>query len=327
MEKNARIYVAGHRGLVGSAIMRTLEAQGYTNFVVRTHAELDLTDQAATTDFFNREKPEYVFLAAARVGGIHANNTYPAEFIRSNLAVQDNVIHTAYLNKVKRLMFLGSSCIYPKMAPQPLKEEYLLTGPLEPTNRPYAIAKIAGIETCWSYNRQYGTKFLAVMPTNLYGPGDNYHPENSHVIPGLIRKFHQAKLRGDATVPVWGSGTPRREFLYSDEMAEACVFLINLPDDRYDALLGSDEVATGRFDPPLINVGKGDDVTIRELAEEVRAVVGFKGEIVFDASKPDGTPRKLMDVSRLKQAGWQAKIELRQGLELAYADFQRHAGH
>jgi len=327
MEKHAKIYVAGHRGLVGSAIMRTLEAQGYCNFVVRTHAELDLTDQAATVAFFAHEKPEYVFLAAARVGGIHANNTYPAEFIRTNLAVQDNVIHTAYLNGVKRLMFLGSSCIYPKLAPQPLKEEYLLTGPLEPTNRPYALAKIAGIETCWSYNRQYGTKYLAAMPTNLYGPGDNYHPENSHVIPGLIRKFHEAKLRGDATVPVWGSGTPRREFLYSDEMAEACVFLMNLPDDRYGALLGSDEVATGRFDPPLINVGMGEDVTIRELAETVREVVGFTGGITFDATKPDGTPRKLMDVSRLKHAGWQARISLREGLGRAYADFADAVAH
>jgi GDP-L-fucose synthase len=324
MDKGAKIYVAGHRGLVGSALMRTLRAQGYANFVVRTHAELDLTDQAATRAFFAREKPEYVFLAAARVGGIHANNAYPAEFIHSNLAVQDNVIHAAYLSGVARLMFLGSSCIYPRLAPQPLKEEYLLTGPLEPTNRPYALAKIAGIETCWSYNRQYGTKYLAAMPTNLYGPGDNYHPENSHVIPGLIRKFHEARLRGDATVPVWGSGTPRREFLYSDEMAEACVFLMNLPQARFDALLGSDEALTGRFEPPLINVGYGSDVTIRELAETVREVVGYTGEIVFDASKPDGTPRKLMDVSRLGQAGWQARIPLREGLALAYADFRRH---
>jgi GDP-L-fucose synthase len=324
MDKGAKIYVAGHRGLVGSALMRTLRAQGYANFAVRTHAELDLTDQAATRAFFAREKPEYVFLAAARVGGIHANNAYPAEFIHSNLAMQDNVIHAAYLSGVARLMFLGSSCIYPRLAPQPLKEEYLLTGPLEPTNRPYALAKIAGIETCWSYNRQYGTKYLAAMPTNLYGPGDNYHPENSHVIPGLIRKFHEARLRGDATVPVWGSGTPRREFLYSDEMAEACVFLMNLPQARFDALLGSDEALTGRFEPPLINVGYGSDVTIRELAETVREVVGYTGEIVFDASKPDGTPRKLMDVSRLGQAGWQARIPLREGLALAYADFRRH---
>jgi len=324
MDKRARIYVAGHRGLVGSALMRTLEAQGYTNLVVRTHAELDLTDQAATAAFFAREKPEYVFLAAARVGGIHANNAYPAEFIHSNLAVQDNVIHAAYLNGVARLMFLGSSCIYPRLAPQPLKEEYLLTGPLEPTNRPYAIAKIAGIETCWSYNRQYGTKYLAAMPTNLYGPGDNYHPENSHVIPGLIRKFHEARVRGDAAVPVWGSGTPRREFLYSDEMAEACVFLMNLPEARFEALLGSDEVKSGRFEPPLINVGYGSDVTIRELAETVREVVGYTGEIVFDAGKPDGTPRKLMNVSRLRQAGWQARIPLRDGLARAYADFRRH---
>jgi GDP-L-fucose synthase len=319
--------------MVGSAIVRTLLASGVPakDILTRTHAELDLRNQAAVQDFFQQQRPTQVYLAAAKVGGIHANNTYPANFIYDNLMMQANVIDAAHRAGVQKLLFLGSSCIYPRLAVQPMAEDALLTGPLEPTNEPYAIAKIAGIKLCESYNRQYGAShgidYRSVMPTNLYGPGDNYHPENSHVIPGLIRKFHQAKLRGDATVPVWGSGTPRREFLYSDEMAEACVFLINLPDDRYDALLGSDEVATGRFDPPLINVGKGDDVTIRELAEEVRAVVGFKGEIVFDASKPDGTPRKLMDVSRLKQAGWQAKIELRQGLQLAYADFQRHAGH
>ncbi len=327
MDKNAKIYVAGHRGLVGSAIMRALRAQGYGNFVTRTHAELDLTDQAASSAFFAQEKPEYVFVAAARVGGIHANNTYPAEFIRSNLAVQDNVIHSSYLNGATRLMFLGSSCIYPKLAPQPLKEEYLLTGALEPTNRAYALAKIAGIEMCWSYNRQYGTRYLSAMPTNLYGPGDNYHPENSHVIPALIRKFHEAKVAGAPSVGVWGSGMPRREFLYSEDMADACVFLMNLPDDKFDSLLGSDEMVSGRFEPPLINVGYGSDVTIRELAETLRDVVGFKGELTFDASKPDGTPRKLMDVSKLAAIGWRAKTDLRDGLALAYADFrQHHAG-
>ncbi len=328
MEKNARIYVAGHRGLVGSAITRNLQARGYVNLVQRTHAELDLTVQTATEAFFTTEKPDYVFLAAAKVGGIHANNTYPADFIRENLAVQSNVIHAAYLNGVKRVLFLGSSCIYPKLAPQPLKEEYLLTGPLEPTNRAYALAKIAGIEMCWSYNRQYGTKFLAAMPTNLYGPGDTYHLENSHVIPALIRKFHQAKVAGAKAVTVWGSGTPRREFMYSDDMADACVYLMNLPDEKYESLLGSDETKSGRFEPPLINVGVGTDVTIRELAGAVGEVTGFAGAIVFDATKPDGTPRKLMDVGRLRSQGWRATTSLRAGLELAYRDFLagEHAG-
>ncbi len=251
MDISASIYVAGHRGLVGSAIVRNLNSRGYNNLLQRTHAELDLTDQQAASAFFAQERPDYVFLAAARVGGIHANNVYPAEFIRDNLAIQTNVIHAAYLNNVKRLMFLGSSCIYPKLAPQPMKEEYLLTGPLEPTNRPYALAKIAGIEMCWSYNRQYGTQYLAAMPTNLYGPGDNYHPENSHVIPALIRKFHEAKLRGDKTVTVWGTGAPRREFMYSQDMADACVHLMNLPDAPYQGLLGSDESRSGRFEPPV----------------------------------------------------------------------------
>lgn len=309
-----RIYIAGHRGLVGSALMRNLQQKGYTNLITRSHAELDLTSQAACEDFFCDSKPDYVFLAAAKVGGIAANNTYPAEFIRENLAIQSNVIHAAYKNNVQRLMFLGSSCIYPKLAPQPMKEEYLLTGPLEATNRPYAIAKIAGIEMCWSYNRQYGTKYLAVMPTNLYGPGDNYHPENSHVIPALIRKFHEAKRRGDPEVVVWGSGTPRREFIYSDDMADACVYLMNLPGEKYDCLLGSDESATGKFEPPLVNIGVGVDVTIRELAETISHLVGFEGRITFDASKPDGTMRKLMDVERLGAAGYQAPTSLQDGL-------------
>jgi GDP-L-fucose synthase len=321
MNLESCIYVAGHRGLVGSAIVRNLEAKGYTHILKRTHAELDLTDAAATDAFFAEHKPEYVFLAAAKVGGIVANNSYPAEFIRDNLVIQANVIHSAWKHGVTRLMFLGSSCIYPKMAPQPMREDCLLTGPLEPTNRPYALAKIAGIEMCWSYNRQYGTKYLAVMPTNLYGPGDNYHPENSHVIPALLRKFHEAKQRGDRTVTIWGTGTPRREFLYSDDMADACVFLMNLPDDRYTSLLGSDESVSGRFEPPLVNVGVGEDVTIKELAELVGEVVGFDGELVFDTTKPDGTPRKLMDVSRLNAMGWVAPTQLSAGLAIAYSDF------
>lgn len=323
METGARMYVAGHRGLVGSAIVRRLKAGGYTNLLLRTHAELDLTDERATRAFFEAERPEYVFLAAAKVGGIVANNTYPAEFIRDNLAIQTNVIHAAYLTGVKRLLFLGSSCIYPKMAPQPLKEEYLLTGPLEPTNRPYALAKIAGIEMCWSYNRQYGTQYLAAMPTNLYGPGDNYHPENSHVIPALIRKFHEAKARGDRTVTVWGTGTPRREFLYSDDMADACVFLMELGDARFTMLLGSSDHAE-RFEPPLVNVGVGEDVSISELANMLRNVTGFSGDIGFDRSRPDGTPRKLLDVTRLRDAGWAPKTALRDGLRRSYQDFISH---
>jgi GDP-L-fucose synthase len=327
LQQDARIYVAGHRGLVGSAIVRRLLAAGHTHILTRTHAELDLTNEAATRAFFNSERPEYVFLAAAKVGGIVANNSFPAEFIRDNLAIQTNVIHAAHLAAVTRLMFLGSSCIYPKLAPQPMRERDLLTGPLEPTNRPYALAKIAGIEMCWSYNRQYGSKFLAAMPTNLYGPGDNYHPTNSHVIPALLRKFHEAKQRGDATVTVWGSGTPKREFLFSDDMADACVFLMNLPDERYTPLLGSDEVASGRFEPPLVNIGVGHDVTIAELAALVGRVVGFYGQIVYDASKPDGTPRKLMDVGLLNGAGWKASTGLEAGLRVAYAEFaQSQAG-
>ena len=321
MDKRARIYVAGHRGMVGSAIVRNLQAKGYSNIVTRTHQELDLINQAAVDRFFAQEKPAYVFLAAAKVGGIIANNTYPAQFIRENLAIQTNIIHAAYENKVKRLMFLGSSCIYPRMAPQPMSEECLLTGPLEPTNRPYALAKIAGIEMCWSYNRQYGTKYLAVMPTNLYGPGDNYHPENSHVIPALIRKFHEAKVANAKEVVVWGTGTPKREFLYSEDMADACVFLSNLPDEQYESLLGSDESQSGKFEPPLVNVGVGEDVTIKELSMIVKRVVGFGGEISFDTTKPDGTPRKLMDVGRLAALGYKAKTDINVGLVAAYQEF------
>ena len=318
MNKNDVIYVAGHRGLVGSAIVHALTAAGYGRIVTRTHAACDLTDAAAVAALFEQEKPAYVFLAAAKVGGIHANNVFPAEFIRDNLAIQTNVIDQAWKSGVDRLLFLGSSCIYPKDAPQPLKEEYLLTGPLEPTNRPYALAKIAGIEMCWSYNRQYGTKFVAAMPTNLYGPGDNYHPENSHVIPALIRKFHEAKLAGADEVTVWGTGMPRREFLYSDDMAAACLFLMNLPDNRFAGLLGSKD---GTFNPPLINIGVGEDLTIRELAEAVRQVVGFEGGIVFDRTRPDGTMRKLMDVSRLHELGWRASKAFQEGLADAYSAF------
>lgn len=318
MQRDSRIYVAGHRGLVGSALMRRLEAGGYSKLITRTHAELDLTNRAEVENLFATEKPEYVFLAAAKVGGIHANNTYPADFIAVNLAIQGNVIEAAYRHGIKRLLFLGSSCIYPKLAPQPLKEEYLLTGPLEPTNRPYAIAKIAGIEMCWAFNRQYGTQFLAVMPTNLYGPGDNYHPQNSHVIPALIRRFHEAKERGDAEVVVWGSGTPRREFLFSDDMADACVYLINQPDETFVPLLAHQH-SDGT--PPLINIGVGEDQTIRKLAEIICEVVGYQGRLEFDTSMPDGTPRKLLDVSRLQKMGWLASTQLRDGLATAYKDF------
>lgn len=318
MQADSKIYVAGHRGLVGSAIVRGLQARGHRDLLSRTHAELDLTDAAATQAFFAEQRPEYVFLAAARVGGIVANDTRPAEFIRDNLAIQTNVIHAAWKAGVKRLLFLGSSCIYPRLAPQPMPESCLLTGPLEPTNRAYALAKIAGIEMCWSYNRQYGTRYLAAMPTNLYGPGDNYHREHSHVIPGLLRRFHEAKVNGDRTVTVWGSGTPRREFLYSDDMADACVYLMALPDDAFNALLGSDESLTGRFEPPLVNIGCGADVSIAELAEQVRETTGFQGDIVFDRTKPDGTPRKLLDVSILARAGWHPRTPLSTGLREAY---------
>ncbi len=313
MNKNAKIYVAGHRGLVGSALVRCLEARGYHNLVLRTHAELELRDQAAVRAFFAKEKPEYVILAAAKVGGIHANNTYPAEFIHDNLVIQSNVIHSAWQNNVNRLLFLGSSCIYPKQAPQPMTEECLLTGPLEPTNRPYALAKIAGIEMCWSYNRQYGTRYMAVMPTNLYGPNDNYDLNNSHVLPALIRKMHEAKQRGDREVVVWGTGTPKREFLYSEDMADACIYLLEQPDDRLAGLFNNEQ-------PPLVNIGCGEDLTIRELAELVAQVVGFRGSLTFDASKPDGTMRKVMDVSRINALGWKHRMSLKQGIALSYQD-------
>lgn len=316
MEKTTRIFVAGHRGMVGSAIVRNLEAKGYTNILKLTRAELDLRNQAAVNAFFAAVKPEYLVLAAAKVGGIHANNTYPAEFIHENLAIQTNIIHAAYTHGVERLLFLGSSCIYPKDAPQPLKEEYLLTGPLEPTNRPYAVAKIAGIEMCWAYNRQYGTKYLAPMPTNLYGPGDNYHPENSHVIPGLIRRFVEAAREGKEEVVCWGSGTPRREFLYCDDLADVCVHLLALDEERYLPL------CRGEATPPLVNIGFGSDVTIRELAELVANAAGFKGRIRWDASKPDGTMRKLMDSSRVRGLGWRAATDLSGGLAAAVTEFR-----
>lgn len=314
MLQDSKIYVAGHRGLVGSAIIRNLEAKGYANIITRTHSQLDLTDQNAVRSFFVKQKPEYVFLAAAKVGGIVANNTYPAEFILQNLAIQTNVIHESYLTGVKRLLFLGSSCIYPRDCPQPMKEEYLLTGALESTNRPYAVAKIAGIEMCWAYNRQYGTKYLAVMPTNLYGPGDNYDLENSHVLPALIRKMHEAKKQGDKHVVVWGTGKPRREFLYSDDLADATVFLADLPNDEFTSLLTPRQ-------PPLINIGCGEDQTIEELAKLVKEVVGFQGELFFDESKPDGTPRKLLAVEQINKLGWKSKISLQDGVRQAYFDY------
>jgi len=332
MKKSARIFIAGAKGLVGSAIVRRLVADGYDNLLTPDRSELDLTDQQAVRAFFERERPEYVILAAAKVGGIHANNTYPAEFIRDNLAIQTNVIHSAYESGVERLLFLGSSCIYPKLAPQPMREEHLLTGALEPTNEPYAIAKIAGMKMCEAYNRQYGTRFVAVMPTNLYGPGDNFHPENSHVLPALIRRFHEAKLRMEGKalpsdpapgasglapdrVTVWGTGKPMREFLYVDDMADGSLFVLNLPDD----VLARELLSYPK--PCFVNLGTGVDVTIRELAETVRDVVGYPGELVFDPSKPDGTPRKLLEVSRMKNLGWQAQTSLRDGIEKTYKWF------
>ena len=317
MDRGAKIYVAGHRGLAGSAIVRRLRAAGYENLALRTHAELELADAVAVRRFFEAERPRHVLLAAAKVGGILANDSMPAQFIHENLAIQTHVIHEAWRADVKRLLFLGSSCIYPRECPQPMKEKYLLTGPLEPTNRSYALAKIAGIEMCSAYNRQYGTQYLAVMPTNLYGPGDNYDLRTSHVLPALIRKAHEAKARGDAALVVWGSGTPRREFLHSDDMADACVALLGLDDARFGAALGTY--------PPLVNIGAGKDLTIRELAELVCEVVGFRGRLEFDASKPDGTPRKLLDVGRMKALGWESRIPLREGIRLAYEDFRATA--
>lgn len=324
MDLDAPIFVTGHRGLVGSAITRALRRRGHTHVLLRTHAELDLADPRATDAFFAETRPAYVFLAAARVGGIHANNTFPADFIRDNLAIQCSVIEAAHRHRAQRLLFLGSSCIYPRLAEQPIVESSLLTGPLEPTNRPYALAKIAGIEMCWSFNRQHGTHYLATMPTNVFGPGDNYHPEHSHVLPALIRKFHEAKLRGAPEVVVWGTGNARREFLYSDDLADACLHLMNLPDARFDALLGSDESATGRFEPPLVNIGTGEDLTIRELAQLVREVTGYRGDIRFDTSRPDGTPRKLLNVNRLHATGWRHRTSLPDGLQRAYADYCDH---
>jgi len=301
MEKEARIYIAGHRGMVGSALRRRLEAEGYSNFIFRTSQELDLRDTVAVKAFFAAEKPDYVFLAAAKVGGIHANNIYRAEFIYDNLMIQNNVIHQSYVHGVKKLLFLGSSCIYPKLAPQPLKEEYLLTGLLEPTNEPYAIAKIAGIKMCDAYRDQYGCNFISVMPTNLYGPNDNYDLNNSHVLPALMRKMHEAKIHNQPTVEVWGSGTPKREFLHADDLAAACYFLM----EHYN-------------EPGLVNIGTGEDVSIRELAELIQKIVGYRGEIKWDATKPDGTPRKLMDVSKLNAFGWQYSIGLEEGIRKVY---------
>lgn len=304
MEKNAKIYIAGHRGMVGSAIHRKLTADGYRNLLLRTSAELDLRNQQAVAEFFEAERPEYVFLAAAKVGGILANNTLRADFLYENLAIQNNVIHQAYVHGVKKLLFLGSSCIYPKLAPQPIKEEYLLTGLLEPTNEPYAIAKIAGIKLCEAYHDQYGCNFLSVMPTNLYGYRDNYHPEHSHVLPALLRRFHEAKEASQPTVTVWGSGSPKREFLFADDLADACVFLMA----SYD-------------EPQLVNIGTGEDLSIKELAHLIKSIVGYEGTLEFDRSKPDGTPRKLLDVSKLHALGWQHTTPLEAGIRLAYKDF------
>jgi GDP-L-fucose synthase len=304
----SRIYVAGHRGLVGSAIVRALRHKGHEHLVLRTHEELDLTVQQAVSDFFQAERPEVVIMAAARVGGIHANNSRPALFIRDNLLIQDNVIDAAHRSGVKKLVFLGSSCIYPKLAPQPIKEEYLLTGPLEPTNEWYAIAKIAGVKMCQAYRREYGFNAISLMPTNLYGPGDNFNLQNSHVLPALIRRFHEAKVRGDESVTVWGTGTPRREFLHVDDLADAVLYLLH----AYDA-------------ESIVNVGWGQDVTIRELAELVLSAIGYRGRLIFDSSKPDGTPRKLLDVTRLTELGWQARIPLKNGIEQTYAWFKEHS--
>lgn len=307
MKKTSKIYIAGHRGMVGSSILRALKAKGYSNFLLKTSAELDLRNQQAVADFFAFEKPDYVFLAAAKVGGIVANNTYRADFIYENMMIQSNVIHQAYLNGVKKLLFLGSSCIYPKLAPQPLKEEYLLTGLLEPTNEPYAIAKIAGIKMCDAYREQYGCNFISVMPTNLYGPNDNYDLNNSHVLPALLRKFITAKNNGDTAVTIWGTGSPLREFLHADDLADACLFLMQTHNDS-----------------GLVNIGVGEDISILDLAKMVKQIVGFEGEIITDTSKPDGTPRKLMDVSKLTNLGWKASISLEEGIKKVYEEIKDH---
>jgi GDP-L-fucose synthase len=307
VEKNAKIYIAGHRGMVGSAIMRKLEKAGFSNFITRTSADLDLRNQENVSKFFQKEKPDYVFLAAAKVGGIVANNSYRAAFLYDNLCIQNNVIHHSYLNGVKKLMFMGSSCIYPKLAHQPLKEEYLLTGPLEYTNEPYAIAKIAGIKMCDAYRSQYGCNYISVMPTNLYGYNDNYHPENSHVFPALIRKFHEAKVTGNNKVIVWGTGNPMREFLFADDLADACFFLM----ESYD-------------EPGMINIGTGEDISIKDFALLVKEIIGYKGGIDFDSSKPDGTPRKLLDVSKIHSIGWKHTTSLKEGIKLAYEDFLKN---
>jgi GDP-L-fucose synthase len=320
METTSRIFVAGHRGLAGSAIVRRLLGLGYANLLLRTRQELDLMEQGPTRIFFDRERPEYVFLAAARVGGVRANLDFPAEFIAQNLDIQNNILEAARRTGVKRLLFLGSSCIYPRLAPQPLREEYLLSGPLEFTNRPYAVAKIAGIEMCWAFNRQYGTHYIAAMPTNLYGPNDNYDLATSHVLPALLRKMHEAKEAGAEEVRVWGTGSVRREFLHADDMADACVFLMNLPDQMYGPIAHSESKL------PLLNIGCGQDLTVRELAELIREVVGFEGRLTLDASKPDGTPRKLLDVSRMKELGWQAAISLREGIATVYRQYAASHG-
>jgi len=312
MNRDSRIFVAGHRGLVGSAITAHLKQQGFARLLLRTRAELDLLDGRAVNAFFANERPEYVFLAAAKVGGILANNTYPADFIRDNLILQTNVIEASRQAGVQRLLFLGSSCIYPRLAPQPIREEYLLTGPLEATNRPYALAKIAGVEMCWAYNRQYGTQYLAAMPTNLYGPHDNFDLKTSHVLPALMRKVVEAKAAGRRFIEVWGTGTPRRELLYSEDLAEACVFLMQFPDGEFQSLINNEHA-------PLINIGTGEDVTIRELAEMVAQELGFEGELRFDTTKPDGTPRKLLDVSRMHALGWRARTGLAEGIRKTYA--------
>ena len=319
MHSASRTFIAGHRGLVGSAICRQLTAAGHDRLLLRTSGELDLTQRGAVWDFFKSERPEYVVLAAAKVGGIHANSTYPVDFIRDNLLIQSNVIDACYEFGVTRLLFLGSSCIYPKLCPQPIREEYLLTGPLETTNRPYAVAKIAGIEQCWAYNRQYGTKFLATMPTNLYGAEDNFDLASSHVLPALLRKIATAKATGSNQVEVWGTGTPRREFLYSDDLAEACIFLLQLPAEKFETLLRQDV-------PPLINIGVGEDISIRGLAELICRILEYKGSLTFNTAQPDGTPRKLLDVSRMRALGWTARTSLEEGIRRTYAAMKDKPG-